>query len=87
MSSWHCIYASRFIEISKKSVFDLECQWVNHQKDGGDGGVLKDLPGSMKMRLKVAQNHNRIRSIPVFTDVPQECVLALIERLRSTIAV
>jgi len=61
--------------------------WVNHQKDGGDGGVLKDLPGSMKMRLKVAQNHNRIRSIPVFTDVPQECVLALIERLRSTIAV
>jgi len=56
--------------------------WVNHQKDGGDGGVLKDLPAPMKMRLKVAQNHNRIRKIPVFEDVPQECVLALIERLR-----
>ena len=61
--------------------------WVSHQKDGGDGGVLKDLPAPMKMRLKVAQNHARIRKIPVFADVPQECVLALIERLHSTIAV
>ena len=39
--------------------------WRSHQKDGGDGGVLGDLPLSMKIRLKYIQTLEFSLPIPI----------------------
>ena len=57
------------------------------QQDAGDHGLLDDLPPALRMRLRVSMNHRRIRMIPIFASCPDECVLAIIERLKGVLAV
>ena len=57
------------------------------QQDAGDHGMLDDLPSALKMRLMVSMNHRRIRTIPIFNSCPDECVLAIIERLKGSLSV
>lgn len=53
----------------------------------GEQQLLHDLPRSLQIRLNVSMNHHRIRKIPIFNNVPDECVLAIIEKLKSVITI
>ena len=53
----------------------------------GEQNLLNDLPRSLQIRLNVSMNHRRIRKIPIFDSVPDECVLAIIEKLKSVVTI
>ena len=60
--------------------------WACSRQNIGDLDLFKELPASLRLRLKVALRHKRVVEIPLFQYLPAPCLIALISEMTSTIA-
>lgn len=58
-----------------------EYKWSRPAVDGGH--VVADLPSVLKIRLKVFLNREALGHVPVFRELPPECMIALIQHVKQ----
>jgi CRP-like cAMP-binding protein len=69
-----------YMQIAVKQFYDFK--WS--RKDTDIQEVIHDLPDILKVRLKVLLNREILSSVPVFRDLPADCLVSLTQHIRSS---
>ena len=68
----------RYMQIAIKQYYEFK--WSRRDVDLS---AVDDLPEMLKIRLKVMLNRDILYSVPVFRELPADCIIALTQHIRS----